>query len=518
MEDTAPAQQESTCVVCHCPARVTEQLPCDHYLCSNCIEDIRAQGAAEGAVGCPLCSNTFPSDPSLEPSSGLPRLDKPEEAAAVSDPAAELPSSGGDPKEARVLDSPSEPSTDPTERRCREHNEVLEFYCEDDGECVCGPCTITGKHKTHTLMSLEKAAAQIKGKVLNSVMPLLQTQQGYHFKYQDLQKSEDELKMQINRLRGNLSKKFLEWRKSLEEDEENVLKMIDEEGIRITAQSTTCSKTLNEKMDLIRLIDDEAQDLAQYDRLSFFQLMLNAAQAKPQRETWLMDHTIFLYSENEKMASELQNQRTPTAHNDALDIHSISEQIKALIDKSMIYYTIILNMIGEWAQLTLDTKTAYWFLTVSEDARSLTFGYDLQPYPSNPERFRTHRQILCCQSFTSGYHSWVVQAEGIAWGIGIAYGSIAREGECSDLTNSSKAWCIHLNHGTLTASHNGLHVDIIKEPVYTRFQVELDYESGYVSFYQVADTLQHLYTFRTEFTEPVFPAFSCFYISSIKLC
>ncbi|XP_078390479.1 E3 ubiquitin-protein ligase TRIM7-like [Cetorhinus maximus] len=487
MEVTASAQQESTCVVCHCPARVTEQLPCDHYLCSNCIEDIHAQGAAEGAVGCPLCSNTFPSDPSLEHSPGLPRPDKPEEAAAISDPAAELPSSGGDPKEARVRDSSGEPSTDPTERRCREHNEVLEFYCEEDKECVCGPCTITGKHKTHTLMSLEKAAAQIK--------------------------------MQINRLRGNLSKKFLEWRKSLEEDEENVLKMIEEEGIRITAQSSTCSKTLNEKMDLIRLIDDEAQDLARCDRLSFFQPMLNAAQAKPQRETWLMDHIIFLYSENEKkMANELQNQRTPTAHNDALDIHSISEQIKALIDKSMIYYTIILSMIGEWAQLTLDTKTAYWFLTVSEDARSLTFGYDLQPYPSNPERFRTHRQILCCQSFTSGYHSWVVQAEGIAWGIGIAYGSIAREGERSDLTNSSKAWCIHLNHGALTASHNGLHIDIIKEPVYTRFQVELDYESGYVSFYQVADTLQHLYTFRTEFTEPVFPAFSCFYISSIKLC
>ncbi|XP_072431086.1 E3 ubiquitin-protein ligase TRIM7-like isoform X2 [Chiloscyllium punctatum] len=336
----------------------------------------------------------------------------------------------------------------------------------------------------------------LSGKLLSSVRSILQTQQSYHFKYQDLQKSEDELKMQINRLQGNISKKFSEWRKNLEEDEENVLKMIDEEGIRLTAQSSYCSKTLNEKMDLIKLIDDEAQSLTQGDRLSFFQ-----------KSKQLLSK-----------ARELQNQKPLINQRDMLNIRSISEQVKVLIDKSMAYYSIILNMIGEWARLTLDTKTAYWFLTVSEDARSLTFGYDLQPYPSNPERFRTHRQILCCQSFTSGYHSWVVQAEGIAWGIGIAYGSIAREGESSDLTNSNKAWCIHLNHGTLTASHNGLHTDIIKEPLHNRFQVELDYESGYVSFYQVGDTPQHLYTFRTIFREPVFPAFSCFYISSIKLC
>ncbi|GCC19899.1 hypothetical protein chiPu_0018606 [Chiloscyllium punctatum] len=335
---------------------------------------------------------------------------------------------------------------------------------------LCDAYMYLYEHPRMAVYNLEKAAAEIKGKLLSSVRSILQTQQSYHFKYQDLQKSEDELKMQINRLQGNISKKFSEWRKNLEEDEENVLKMIDEEGIRLTAQSSYCSKTLNEKMDLIKLIDDEAQSLTQGDRLSFFQ-----------KSKQLLSK-----------ARELQNQKPLINQRDMLNIRSISEQVKVLIDKSMAYYSIILNMIGEWARLTLDTKTAYWFLTVSEDARSLTFGYDLQPYPSNPERFRTHRQILCCQSFTSGYHSWVVQAEGIAWGIGIAYGSIAREGESSDLTNSNKAWCIHLNHGTLTASHNGLHTDIIKEPLHNRFQVELDYESGYVSFYQVKATVYPL--------------------------
>ncbi|XP_038654505.1 E3 ubiquitin-protein ligase TRIM7-like [Scyliorhinus canicula] len=494
MESIVLSKHGPSCVLCFCPASLPEQLLCKHYLCSNCIDDIQSKEAGQGVVDCPLCSSMFPLDPSQDP--GVPSPDKPEEAASLPVPAAGPPSCGEDAKEGKVCDPLEKPSTDLTEKRCREHNEVLEFYCEDDGECVCGPCTITGKHKSHSLMSFEKAAAQIKDKVLNSVKGLLQTQQSYHFKYQDLQKSEEELKMQVNRLQGNLSKKFMAWRSSLEEDEENVLRMIDEEANRLTSKSSSCSKTLNEKMDLISQIDDAAQDLTKCDRLEF------------------LEKSRQLLSK----ANELQMEAIPVVHKDMFNVRSVSEQVKELIDKSMIYYSIILNMIGEWARLTLDTKTAYWFLTVSEDARSLSFGYDLQPYPSNAERFRTHRQILCCQSFTSGYHSWVVQAEGIAWGIGIAYGSIAREGEHSDLTNSAKAWCIHLNHGTLTASHNGFHIDIIKEPVYTRFQVELDYESGYVSFYQVADTLQHLYTFRTDFLEPVFPAFSCFYISSIKLC
>ncbi|XP_060681726.1 E3 ubiquitin-protein ligase TRIM7-like [Hemiscyllium ocellatum] len=427
MEEMGITEEQPTCAFCHCPFPDSDALPCGHYLCSNCIEDSQAKGRLD----CPVCANPLVSEPRPDGAS------QPEEAAA-SALMAKLPLPGGEPQVVSVGAPVAKLPSDLIERQCREHKEPLEFYCEDDGECVCGPCTITGKHKTHSLLSLEKAAAEIK--------------------------------MQINRLQGNISKKFSEWRKNLEEDEENVLKMIDEEGVRLTAQSSYCSKTLNEKMDLIKLIDDEAQSLTQGDRLSFFQ-----------KSKQLLSK-----------ARELQDQKPLSNQRDMLNIRAISEQVKVLIDKSMAYYSIILNMIGEWARLTLDTKTAYWFLTVSEDARSLTFGYDLQPYPSNPERFRTHRQILCCQSFTSGYHSWAVQAEGIAWGIGIAYGSIAREGENSDLTNSNKAWCIHLNHGTLAASHNGLHTDIIKEPLHNKFQVELDYESGYVSFYQVKATVYSL--------------------------
>uniref|UniRef100_UPI00398E56B8 E3 ubiquitin-protein ligase TRIM7-like n=1 Tax=Pristiophorus japonicus TaxID=55135 RepID=UPI00398E56B8 len=494
------SSQEQACVVCLSQSPDAVQLPCDHSLCSKCSEEVQAQATGENEFDCPGCGVTFASEPGLGPSPGLCDPAEPEEpevgVAAHPAPAADLPSAGGDPQEAGKGDAPIEATGDLPETQCHEHNEVLEFYCEDDGECVCGPCTITGRHKSHTLMSLVKAQANIKGKLLSGMKILLQNQQSCHFKHQELQQSEAEVKTQINRLKGNLSKKFSEWRKSLEEDEENVLKVIEEQSLRLLTQSTNCSETLNKRMNQIRLIDDEIQNLVERDPLLFIQ-----------------KSSQFLLK-----TAELQSQQNPTVHKETLNTRFISEHIKQLMDKSMVYHSVILSMIGEWARLTLDPKTAYWFLTLSEDARSLSFGYDLQPYPSNPERFRTHRQILCCQSFTSGFHSWVVQADGIAWGIGIAYGSIAREGDSSDLTNSRKAWCLHFNHGGLVASHNGLHIDIVRNPVYSMYQVELDYESGCVSFYQVSNILQHLYTFKTTFTEPVFPAFSCFYISSLRLC
>ncbi|XP_041039382.1 E3 ubiquitin-protein ligase TRIM7-like [Carcharodon carcharias] len=464
MEITAPAQA-LTCAACHCPFPNSEQWPCGHYLCSNCIEGTRAKGIAEGAVGCPLCSNTFPSDPSLEPSPGLPRPDKPEEAAAVSDPAAELPSSGGDPKEARVLDSPSEPSTDPTERRCREHNEVLEFYCEDDGECVCGPCTITGKHKTHTLMSLEKAEAQIKEKLTKEIENLRIIQQDYHFKHQDVTISESEIKTQIDQLKGNLSKKFSEWRKSLEEDEDYALKMIEEEGLKVLSKSVKYFDELNKRMHQIRLIDDETQKLVHLDPLSFIQ-------------------------KSNQVLSQISKTQNPSDIDIPkliLNLYNAPELIKERMSNSFIYQSAILGTTNQWSMLTLDPDSAYWLLNVSDDEKTVMFGYMGENSWHNSKMFENMHQILCSQSFTAGCHSWDVKTGGVAWGVGVAYGTIDRGGLESYFTNSTKSWCLYFYRGFLTACQKNQQTYLLKYPAISRMRTQLDYEAGTVSFYQISD-------------------------------
>ncbi|XP_038654503.1 E3 ubiquitin-protein ligase TRIM7-like isoform X2 [Scyliorhinus canicula] len=451
---------ETSCCICNCSFPDTEQLPCGHYLCSNCTEDTQARVAGEDTMCCPLCGDVFPFDPSP----ALPQPDKPEEAASLLVPAAGLLSSGEDPEEANVCDPLGEPSTDLTGKRCQEHNEVLEFYCEDDGECVCSPCTITGMHKSHSLMSFRNAEIQIK--------------------------------TQIDQLKGNLSKKFAEWRKSLEEDEDFAMKTIEEEGLKVLTKSVEYTDELNKRMHLIKLIDDDTQELVHLDPFSLIQ----------------KSNQVF------SQIAETQKQSEISIPKLILNLYNAPELIKDRMNNSFTYQSAILGTTNQWSILSLDPDSAYWLLNVSDDEKTVMFGYMGENSWHNSKMFENMHQILCAQSFTAGCHSWDVKTGGIAWGVGVAYGTIERGGLDSYFTNSNKSWCLYFYRGSLTACHKNQQTFLIKYPAISRMRIQLDYEAGTVSFYQVNENQQHLHTFKTTFTEPVFPAFSCSGNSSIKLC
>uniref|UniRef100_UPI00398E37BB E3 ubiquitin-protein ligase TRIM7-like n=1 Tax=Pristiophorus japonicus TaxID=55135 RepID=UPI00398E37BB len=494
------SSQEQACVVCLSQSPDAVQLPCDHSLCSKCSEEVQAQATGENEFGCPGCGVTFASEPGLGPSPGLCDPAEPEEpevgVAAHPAPAADLPSAGGDPQEAGKGDAPIEATGDLPETQCHEHNEVLEFYCEDDGECVCGPCTITGRHKSHTLMSLVKAQVELKEKLRKEIENLRIIQQNCHFKHQDLEISESEVKTQIDQLKGNLSKKFSEWRKSLEEDEDYALKVIEEEGLNVLTRSATFAHKLITRMDLIKMIDDETQNLVQMDPLSFIQ-----------KSSQLLSKV-----------AETQKQPNPDAPKLALNLCSAPAQIKKRMSNSFTYQSAILGTTNQWSLLTLDPDSAYWLLNISDDEKTVMFGYMGENSWQNSKMFQNMHQILCSQSFTAGCHSWDLKTGGVTWGVGVAYGTIERGGLESYFTNSTKSWCLYFYRGLLTACQKDKHTFLREYPSISRIRVQLDYEAGTVSFYQVTERQQHLHTFQTKFTEPVFPAFSCSGNSSLKLC
>ncbi|XP_060693466.1 E3 ubiquitin-protein ligase TRIM7-like, partial [Hemiscyllium ocellatum] len=158
--------------------------------------------------------------------------------------------------------------------------------------------------------------------------------------------------------------------------------------------------------------------------------------------------------------------------------------------------------------LSLDPKTANFSLTLSHDLRSVTWTEQQQPYPPHPERFKHHPQVLCSQSFSSGSHSWDVETAGNNWGMGIVCRNAIRQGLNAYLGNSTKSWCLIFYAGTfLRACHNNKPIFLRKFPLNSRVRVQLDYEAGTVSFHQITESLTHLHTFQTTFTEPVFPAF-----------
>nr|XP_033933050.1 NACHT, LRR and PYD domains-containing protein 4E-like isoform X2 [Pseudochaenichthys georgianus] len=130
--------------------------------------------------------------------------------------------------------------------------------------------------------------------------------------------------------------------------------------------------------------------------------------------------------------------------------------------------------------LTPDSNTAFRKLQLSDNNRKVTRVKKKWKYPDHPERFDSYPQLMCREALT-GRCYWEVE-----WSVGVSisvtYRGISRRGGGED-------------------------------------SVYLDHPAGSLSFYRVSsDTLIHLHTFRTTFTEPLYAGFGFEFGSSVSLC
>ncbi|XP_067085059.1 NLR family CARD domain-containing protein 3-like isoform X1 [Osmerus mordax] len=172
-------------------------------------------------------------------------------------------------------------------------------------------------------------------------------------------------------------------------------------------------------------------------------------------------------------------------------------------------------------ELTLDPNTVETRLSLSEENRKVTFGTELQQYPDHPERFEGWSQVLCREGL-SGRCYW--EAERSGWGVSIAvtYKEISRRGRGVDcrLGWNKKSWSLECRSNSYSVMHNDNSTYISAPPSNShRVGVYLDWPAGTVSFYTVSsDTLTHLHTFHSTFTEPLYPGFYVWSDSSVSLC
>ncbi|XP_044186436.1 neoverrucotoxin subunit beta-like [Thunnus albacares] len=169
-------------------------------------------------------------------------------------------------------------------------------------------------------------------------------------------------------------------------------------------------------------------------------------------------------------------------------------------------------------ELTLDPNTAHKMFLLSQDNKQMTVATKEQPYPDHPERFENRRQVLCTNGLT-GRCYWEVEWRGPAF-VGVTYRGICRKGreDGSLLGWNDKSWCLACNKST--AWHNGKGTVASTTSFHgpNRVAVYLDWPAGTLSFYRVSsDTLIHLHTFQSTFTEPLYPAFRVWGTSSFAL-
>ncbi|XP_072235741.1 NLR family CARD domain-containing protein 3-like [Leuresthes tenuis] len=181
-------------------------------------------------------------------------------------------------------------------------------------------------------------------------------------------------------------------------------------------------------------------------------------------------------------------------------------------------------------QLTIDTNTVNKELKLSDNNRKVILVEEVQSYPDHPDRFDDWPQLLC-RNVLTGRCYWEVEWRGAVY-ISVSYRGISREDE--SLANvfgwNDQSWSLSCSDGGYSVWHNERETyssssssisSSSSSSVSHRAAVYVDRPAGTLSFYRVSsDTLIHLHTFNTTFTEePLHPGFTVWFPgSSVSLC
>ncbi|XP_059203861.1 NLR family CARD domain-containing protein 3-like [Centropristis striata] len=172
-----------------------------------------------------------------------------------------------------------------------------------------------------------------------------------------------------------------------------------------------------------------------------------------------------------------------------------------------------------FCQLTLDTNTVHRKLKLSENNRKVTCVREDQSYPDHPERFDYCSQLLCRDGLT-GRCYWEVERRGDVT-VAVSYRGISRKGESDDcwFGYNDQSWSLWCSDVGYSVWHNDIRT-VLSSSSSRRIGVYLDCPAGSLSFYRVSsDSLIHLHTFNTTFTEPLYPGFGVWSSgSSVSMC
>ncbi|XP_028428224.1 NLR family CARD domain-containing protein 3 [Perca flavescens] len=162
-------------------------------------------------------------------------------------------------------------------------------------------------------------------------------------------------------------------------------------------------------------------------------------------------------------------------------------------------------------ELTVDTNTMHRELKLSDNNRMVTRveEEEQQPYPDHPERFDSWH-LLLCRDVLTGRCYWEVEVRGEV-GVAVSYSEIRRKGDFNDCVfgYNDQSWILECSDRGYTVRHNNRGTTISSSSVSGRVAVYVDCPVGSLSFYRVSsDSLIHLHTFNTTFTQPLYPGFA----------
>uniref|UniRef100_A0A3Q3GPP7 E3 ubiquitin-protein ligase Midline-1 n=1 Tax=Kryptolebias marmoratus TaxID=37003 RepID=A0A3Q3GPP7_KRYMA len=155
----------------------------------------------------------------------------------------------------------------------------------------------------------------------------------------------------------------------------------------------------------------------------------------------------------------------------------------------------------------LDPKSAHKKLKVSHDNLTVERDETTSKKGHSQDRFSSQSSygVVGNVYIDSGRHYWEALIGGSTWyAVGVAYKSAPKH---EWIGKNSASWVLCRCNNSWVVRHNSKELAIEPSPHLRRIGILLDYDAGYLSFYDAVGS-QHLHTFNVSFVQPVCPVFN----------
>ncbi|KAG9464346.1 hypothetical protein GDO78_020085 [Eleutherodactylus coqui] len=396
-----------------------------------------------------------------------------------------------------------EPTTFIKDLMCSIHNKVIEFCCSKDGACICASCCIIGEHRGHKVDSIKDAFEKRKASIKDSLDNLALESEENEKTLERLLKKRDNMQGVATGVTERVAALFRDMSEQLEALQAKAMSEVSRQEQQVMVHVNSLIEQLEEKKDGLS------------KKMNHLEEMCNMA--NPLKMLRGTSH------------EEVKRRGSQKAYEGDIDIQVSTKVNEGPV--SLILHIGLLNFVESLqdlkalrqftdikkSEITLDVNTAQNKISISNDLKSASHSTASQKYPESPERFKSC-QVLSTNEFTSGQHYWEVDvSEAKRWIVGVAFKSIERKiaDNESFLGYNKKSWTLFFQK-FLGASHNNIQNEVISESTVKEIGIYLDYDNGYLSFYQLNPT-RHLYTFTATFYETLHAAFYVFDNSCIKI-
>ncbi|XP_040191655.1 E3 ubiquitin/ISG15 ligase TRIM25-like [Rana temporaria] len=433
-------------------------------------------------------------------------------------------------------------------RKCSVHKELLKYYCTEDSYCICVSCRLDGEHRGHQVETLDEASEMKKNKLRNVLQKLMTERDEMEKRVQSLQEHRRKVQGKADDETERVTVLFRDLRRRLEDLEKRVLREISGQAERISLplsdmiqQLEKKEEELSRKMgdieklcnmtdpltvlqesdtgDLCNTEDGDDEDRERCDKLLHDGGDLDVAGISHTLHTGLSD----IMSGVQKCTGTHFSPHSTRKGEGLTNAEPSRKRLKAspTIQPSKPPQpspTIPHSQAGGpnigaaqqtsgvlgFTDILLDVSTASNYLHISDDRKTASWSSSHQNRPETPERFRCS-QVMSSQSFSSGRHYWEVN---VGWAynyrVGMCYPSIDRRGEQSVIAFNKKSWGLEKWGGKqCSVTHDSKEIQLSSSISSKRVRIDLDYEAGRISFYDLCDPIRHLHTFTTTFTEPL---------------